>query len=78
MGFMINRPENRCKGMHAQLTLEEAERLCNTSELAQQHAKTFNETGITAGNDSSNVAVVQNKIKKNVAHKKSTEDAMYS
>lgn len=58
----------------AQLTLEEAERLCHASELAQQHAKTFSETGIAASNDGAKVAVVKNKIKRNLPEKKNTED----
>lgn len=63
----------------AQLTLEEAERLCHASELAQQHAKTFSETGIAASNDNgAKVAVVQNKIKRNPPEKKNTKDTTYS
>ncbi len=62
----------------AQLTLEEAERQCHASELAQHHAKTFSETGITAGHDGAKVAVVKNKMKGNTAQRKSTEDATYS
>uniref|UniRef100_A0A1A7YGS0 Uncharacterized protein n=2 Tax=Iconisemion striatum TaxID=60296 RepID=A0A1A7YGS0_9TELE len=41
------------------LTLEEAERLCHTSELALQHAKTFNDVSATVVTDSFKVAVVK-------------------
>lgn len=63
----------------AKLTLEEAERLCHASELAQQHAKTFNEVKATAIHDSANVAVVKNKTRKFTPQKKNKEDlAAYS
>lgn len=62
----------------AQLTLEEAERQCHASELAQQHAKTFSETGVTAGHDSAKVAVVKNKMKRNTPQNKDKNDATYS
>lgn len=61
-----------------QLTLEEAARQCHASELAQQHAKTFSETGITAGHDSAKVAVVKNKMKRTTPQKKGTDDTSYS
>jgi len=59
----------------AKLTLEEAERLCHASELAQQHAKTFNEANATAVHDSAKVGVVKNKIKKPAPQKNNREDA---
>ena len=48
---------------NAKLTLEEAERLCHASELAQQHAKTFNEANAAVVHDSAKVAVVKYKQK---------------
>lgn len=55
----------------AKLTLEETERLCCANELAQQHAKTFNEASAMAIHDSAKVAVVKNKtMKKNTPQKK--------
>lgn len=51
----------------AKLALEEAERLCHASELAQQHPKTFDET--SAVHDSANVEVVKNKAKSNIPQK---------
>lgn len=58
----------------AKLTLEEAERLCHASELAQQHAKTFDETSASVVHESAKVAVVKNKTKRN-DQQKTNKDA---
>lgn len=62
----------------SKLTLDEAERLCHASELALQHAKTFNETSVTAVHDSAKRAVVKKKVRKNLSQKSSKEDTVYS
>ncbi|CAL9688321.1 unnamed protein product [Knipowitschia caucasica] len=56
----------------AKLTLEEAERMCHATELAQQHAKTFNDSTLnaTAVHDSAKVAVVKNKTKARLMQRK--------
>lgn len=60
----------------AKQTLEEAERLCHASELAQQHAKTFNEANAMAVHDRAKVAVVKNKkMTKYTPQKKRGDDA---
>lgn len=62
----------------SKLTLDEAERLCHASELALQHAKTFNETSVTAVHDGAKIAVVEKKMRKNMPQKSSKEDKVYS
>lgn len=62
----------------AKLTLEEAERMCQATELAQQHAKTFDDPNVTAVHDSAKVAVVKNTTKRNVMQKKTSNDETYS
>lgn len=62
----------------AKLTLEETERLCRANELAQQHAKTFNEASAMAIHDSAKVAVVRNRtMKKNTPQKKDRQCPAY-
>lgn len=62
----------------AKLTLEEAERMCHATELAQHHAKTFNESNVAATHESAKVAVVKNKTKRKVAQNKNSDNATYS
>ncbi|KAK7933984.1 hypothetical protein WMY93_004880 [Mugilogobius chulae] len=62
----------------AKLTLEEAERMCHATELAQQHAKTFNDPNVTAVHDSAKVAMVKSKTKRNMMQKKTSNDEAYS
>ncbi|KAL7879765.1 hypothetical protein SRHO_G00020190 [Serrasalmus rhombeus] len=56
------------------LTLEEAEKICHASELAQQHAKTFADTSASVVHESARVAVVRNKVKRN-DQQKNNKDA---
>ncbi|KAL7859481.1 hypothetical protein SRHO_G00146280 [Serrasalmus rhombeus] len=56
------------------LTLEEAEKICHASELAQQHAKTFADTSASVVHESARVAVVRNKVKRN-NQQKNNKDA---
>lgn len=62
----------------AKLTMEEAERMCHATELAQQHAKTFNESNMAAAHESAKVAVVKNKTRRNSTQNRNSETMTYS
>ncbi|XP_041842184.1 uncharacterized protein LOC121640472 [Melanotaenia boesemani] len=59
----------------AKLTLEDAERMCQATELAQQHAKTLNDSSVA--NENATVAVVKNKTQRHVAQNKNSDDVLY-